>query len=209
LSAILAAVLNQMMERSNDRLIGPTDYRGVACTGWWELATIRKMVPDGLIAQEDLANEARSGHERARKRGERTAGRWMSELGRLGWIERVHRKPGYVNGEPQWTSNLWRVKMPEHLRLELRAVQDASRARQGASRKGPGRVQAKGGGVRPQADDDSARRRAAEEKIFAENVARRDAPCPACDGGRFVFDEDRRASICPWCLGAGYEARGP
>ena len=217
LSAVLAAVLSQMMERSNDRLIGPSGYGGVACTGWWELATIRRMVPDGLVAQVDLDSEGGGDLEgggageggSARKRGGRTAGRWMAELGRLGWVERVHRRPGFVNGEAQWTSNLWRVQVPAHLRLELRGAQDAARARRGANRKGPGRAQPRGGS-RPGGFDDSARRRAAEEKLFAENEARRRLPpCPACEGDRVVFDQDRRSSPCPFCRGAGYLSSGP
>jgi hypothetical protein len=197
-----ATLLYQMMEASNDRLIDDGG-QGVACTGWWSLAALRRMIPDGLVSEEDLASEAGVVDEAGMKnRGARTAGRKMSNLRRWGWLDVIHRKPSVVNGEVQWTSNLWRIKIPDHLRLELRGAQDVKRARRSADRRGPGRAQPPKGG-RP--DDARSKTQAAAVAIMARNDAIRANPCPACGGGGWIYNEEGKAEQrCPFCKGDGH-----
>jgi hypothetical protein len=47
----------------------------------------------------------------------------MAALAELGWVEVIHRHK-MINGEHWGTSNLWRFKIPDHLRAELHTAED-------------------------------------------------------------------------------------
>jgi hypothetical protein len=139
-------VLYALVDRCNDRLLGPApaaedgeNYE--ACSGWWRLAYIHHLVyshrdPDGVVIERDPGDES----------GARTAGRWMATLRELGWVEGVNRNRT-VNGKPVGTSNLWRFRIPDDLRDEIEAAEDAARARKAARR--PPSPKPSRGGLRP------------------------------------------------------------
>jgi hypothetical protein len=141
LTPVLAAVLFQLLDRCNDRLVGPAPEDGEACSGWWSLAYIHHLVysaqgPEGVVVERERDDES----------GARTAGRWMAALRELGWVDVIHRYK-IVNGEQRGTSNLWRLGIPDDLRHELEAAEDATRARKVARR--PPSVKPSRGGPRP------------------------------------------------------------
>jgi hypothetical protein len=61
--------------------------------------------------------------------GARTAGRWLAALEARGWLHRVHRTRRRGDGTMQALSNAYRVDIPDHLRTERHALEDAKRAR--------------------------------------------------------------------------------
>jgi hypothetical protein len=200
LSLRLAVVLERILEHvTNDTLVvtGPED--GPVCSGWWKLATIHKMVyrgPDDVVSVngEDDSDENRCA---------RTACGWMAELGGLGWVERVHRQR-IVNGVPCGTSNLWRIRMPDHIRDALREASDARRAEKRAATPTSGRVTprgSRGGGGHRSGDLVNASAVAAHAFITSHD-RRRDAPCPACNGDR-VIETAGGAVQCETCRGSG------
>jgi hypothetical protein len=94
---------------------------------WWRLSTIARLV----LGAERYGEDKRA--------GQRTAGRWMTELRELGWVERVHRYE-VGRGQLRWTSNLWRFVIPEELRAEVEEVEDIARAKAQARHAPRGRV---------------------------------------------------------------------
>jgi hypothetical protein len=70
----------------------------------------------------------------------------MATLRELGWVEGVNRNRT-VNGKPVGTSNLWRFRIPDDLRDEIEAAEDAARARKAARR--PPSPKPSRGGLRP------------------------------------------------------------
>jgi len=102
----LAAVLGRLLDASDDHLTA----------GWWSL---------GWIARAVLGQD-RYGPDNVG--GQRTAGRWMAELHRLGWVQREHRFVVEA-GRVRATSNLWRLVIPEPLRQAVLHSEDRARAR--------------------------------------------------------------------------------
>jgi hypothetical protein len=187
LSPVLAAVLVQLLERCTERLVGPAPEGEEACSGWWSLAYIHRLVyahqgPGGLVAERDPGDES----------GARTAGRWMAELGEAGWVEAVHRYK-IVNGRQRGTSNLWRLRIPGDLRVEMEASEDAARARK-AARRPPPSGPARGGPPRPYgARAGQARPVGPAYVSFADQAAARAAAGEEPDTGAFEeqTDEER------------------
>jgi hypothetical protein len=195
----LAVVLERILEHiTPDTLVvnGPED--GPQCSGWWKLSTIHKMVyrgPDDVASDgEDLSDENRCA---------RTACDWMADLGELGWFDRIHRQR-IVNGVPCGTSNLWRIRMPDHIRAALRESSEARRAEKRAATPTRGRVTPRGSpGAREHRSGDSVNASAVAAHAFiTSHDRRRDAPCPACNGDRVIETGDGAAQ-CGTCRGSG------
>jgi len=106
LPAHLAAVLGALLQAADKRL----------SDGWWRLSTIARLV----LGEEHYGEDPRA--------GQRTAGRWMAELGERGWVQRTHRYRS-VAGHCQGTSNLWRFVIPAELRAEVLSGEERARAR--------------------------------------------------------------------------------
>jgi hypothetical protein len=181
LSDRLASLLSQLLDRCDDRLLGPAPDDGAACSGWWTLKYIHDLIlPPDQVDDEEVAdiNEG----EDVSDAGARTAGRWMSKLDELGWVNSIHRhRPVY--GEKWGTSNLWRIRIPDDLRAELYELEDSARSRSAARRQkrsGPGRAT-------PRSTGDGRDRQAAAAVLMAKIAdARRLAPCSTCDTGGWV-----------------------
>ena len=198
----LAAVLYQLLDRCTDTLLCPAPDGGPACSGWWSERYIHGLIfPDGDDRTDEEANEWGGGD--TKRRGARTAGRWMAELAQLGWVESIHRHR-LVNGEISGTSNLWRLRIPDHLRGELHADEDTRRAqvrRPGSA----GRATPKG----PRSQDHTDRQAAAAARSYDDHDERRTNPCPQCNGVRRVEQADGRWDNCPICRGSGTARGGP
>lgn len=182
-TSTLAGVLFTLLEAADDHL-HPT---------WWSLAYIARLV----------LGEGRYGDDPAG--GQRTAGKWMAELGRLGWVERQHRfvvEDGGVRG----TSNLWRFTIPPVLRQAVQDAEDAGR-RANAGRRPKGARTSKapqnrrGGPERPVG--------APTPPPFAQRDLARQAPCPACGGDRFVAHPNGGVIACAACDARGHITRPP
>lgn len=122
-------------------------------------------------------------------RGQRTAGRWISRLVELGWVQRQHR---YHNdaGRVVADTNLYRIVIPEPLRRELEAIEDRARAARRRTKLGNER-------------DGSVQSAAASRAIADRAAARLHFPCPACDGGWIHHDDE--VERCPRCRGDGID----
>lgn len=237
LPPILAAVLYQLLDLCTDTLLCPAPDDGPACSGWWSRRFIHDLIYppgtlrsdtelsgtelsnslppdeitdadlDDLTGVEGLSDEP--GGPRFAGPGARTAGRWMAALVALGWVEVIHRHK-VINGEHWGTSNLWRFKIPDHLRTELHAAEDASRARKTGRRPAGARPPGKNprAPYGPARDDRSA---AANALRAARNDARRSHPCPACEGNLWVhpYGLDKGAVRCAVCDGTGTTLHGP
>jgi hypothetical protein len=196
----LAVVLERILEHiTNDTLLvnGPED--GPQCSGWWKLSTIHKMVYRGPNDVVSVDGEDDSDEERCA----RTAGDWMAWFGQLGWFDRIHRQK-VVNGVPCGTSNLWRIRMPDHIREVLRESSDARRAEKRAAKPTTGRVTPKGSpGARQYRSADPVNASAVAAHAFiTSHDRRRDAPCPACNGDK-VIETAVGAAQCETCRGSG------
>jgi hypothetical protein len=203
----LAVVLYQLLDRCTDTLLCPSPEGGPACSGWWSRRYIHNLVlptdhqDDEL--QADGADRVVDGE--VFDVGARTAGRWMAQLAELGWVEAIHRHR-VVNGEKWGTSNLWRFRIPDHLRAELHAAEDAARSRKAGrhpKRPGPGRAP-----YPPNLEGGAA---AAARLIRNNNEDRRRSPCPTCEGACWVPapGTDRAVVRCGSCHGTGTTRAGP
>ncbi len=229
LPPILAAVLYQLLDLCTDTLLCPAPDEAPACSGWWSRRFIHDLIyppgtpipeGDGPLGEdgasvdptgfphdmEDLSDEP--GGSRFAGPGARTAGRWMAALVAAGWVQVVHRHK-VINGEHWGTSNLWRFQIPDHLRAELHAAEDASRARRSTRRPSGARPP----GKTTRAPHGAARddRSAAATAVVARNDARRSHPCPTCEANQWVypFGQDGGAVRCSACDGTGTTLHGP
>lgn len=227
LPPILAAVLYQLLDLCTDTLLCPAPDEAPACSGWWSRRFIHDLIyppgtqppditnadPDDSDDSDDPESLSESDGPRFAGPGARTAGRWMATLGALGWVEVIHRHK-VINGEHWGTSNLWRLKIPDHIRVELHATEDASRARKSGRRPAGTRPP----GTRPPRNTPRAThgpprddRSAAATAGLARNDARRSHPCPTCEGNQWVhpFGEAGGAVRCSVCDGTGTTLHGP
>lgn len=195
LTPLLAAVLGQLLDASNNRLIDAAPDGGPACTGWWSLRHIHTLVAPRLAA-DGVPVPA---DELDPNEGARSAGRWMHQLFELGWVDKIHRRR-IVNGVPTGTSNLWRIQIPDAYRNGLHAREDARRADKTREAHRNGRYTAPRSAAEATAEASTARH-AAEER-------RRAQPCPVCDGDKLVEQTDGAYARCAACNGTGTRA-GP
>lgn len=211
----LAVVLYQLLDRCTDTLLCPSPDDGPACSGWWSRRYIHDLVlppdhdGDGPPSDDrddtatDTTDDA-ADEELVDDAGARTAGRWMAQLAELGWVESIHRHR-VVNGEQWGTSNLWRFRIPDHLRTELHATEDEARSR------GAGRRPKRSGPGRPAYVTNRETTAAAAARLNEANEDRRRAPCPTCEGNLWVPapGTDRGVVRCESCNGSGTTRAGP
>lgn len=177
-------VLLVLFEAADDRM----------SSTWWSLAYIAR-----LILGDDRYGDDPAG-------GQRTAGRWMADLGRAGWVERQHRFVA-EGGQVRGTSNLWRFTIPAPLRQGAVAVEDAARAEQARQhqRPGKGRSTPKAPQHRPSGPQEPAR----TAPSYRDQDLRRSSPCPTCEGRRFVELPDGRVTACGACDAKGHQVTHP
>jgi len=116
LTPLLAGVLYALYDASDERL----------SVTWWGEPYIARLV-HGSANYDD------------REAGARTAGAWMAELKKLGWVQAIQRMV-HVEGRLHFTTNAWRLVIPAPLRSEVEALEDAARAKSSSHRARPGRV---------------------------------------------------------------------
>ncbi|MGH9069992.1 MAG: hypothetical protein ACRDX8_02195 [Acidimicrobiales bacterium] len=120
----------------------------------------------------------------------------------------MHRQK-VVNGVVIGTSNLWRIRIPDHLRAECDAAEDAARSRPSG---GGGRGKAKGPRHTPSpyvgVNEGPGTAAAA---LRARNEAIRSTPCASCGGDRWVQAAPPLSGVitCPACSGLGTARDGP
>jgi hypothetical protein len=220
LSPVLATVLYQLIDRCPDTLVRPVPItEGGAeglrrpnwplVSGWWSLGYIRNLVPDELVAEPEAASVAGAGaggHDQARSR---TAGRWMAVLRECGWIERIHRQR-IVNGEPTGTSNLWRIRIPDHLRAVVYEMEAEDWARRSGRRSGGARPRRAAYPVREGHSEIEKTQQAAQD-TYRRNDARKSTPCPRCNGDGLIESvrDPGRVEVCGACRGQGTAAADP
>jgi len=203
LPPVLEVVLHQCLDRCTDSLLCAAPDGGPACSGWWSERYVHSLVYPDTHDTDDDGQLASDDHT-----GERTAGRWMAQLVALRWLDVIHRQK-VINGQPTGTSNLWRIRIPDHLRAELQAAEDQARTRNaGPHRKG--RVTP----TAPQnrhAPDGQSQQASAARHIAAEADRRRREPCSACGGIRWVEPDDGSTGVvrCAACDGSGAARDGP
>lgn len=223
LPPILAAVLYQLLDLCTDTLLCAAPDDAPACSGWWSRRFIHDLIyPPGTQPDEGPNDEGATADPadleslsdepdgpRFAGPGARTAGRWMATLAGLGWVEVIHRHK-IINGEHWGTSNLWRFKIPDHLRAELHAAEDASRARKSRPRR-PAGNRPPGNTPRAAHGPPTDTRPAAATAVWARNEARRSHPCPTCEGNQWVhpYGPDGGAVRCSVCDGTGTTLHGP
>lgn len=184
LPPILAAVLEACCEMS-DTTMQPI---------WPRLATIARRV-----LGDDHYNDDGTG-------GERTAGRWMSQLKQLGWFDWENR---FVNqpGQVQGTSNLWRVIIPDVLRHTVEAAEDAARARAATGKKTTPTPKAPQNRGTVDHSDNTGK---AQRRNIERQGLQRDFPCTAgCDRGWVVPPDNGPVSRCAACDGTGHTPQAP
>ncbi|MGH3237985.1 MAG: hypothetical protein ACRDOH_32950, partial [Streptosporangiaceae bacterium] len=181
-------------------------------------------IPEDLV--EDLGDDGGASDGEAEAEaveaasGARTAGRWMATLVSLGWVKKIHRQR-IVNGAMVGTSNLWLICIPDHLRVELHASEDAARASAGSRPKtkgGPGRHSPRsgrgGGGLaallgagEAGPDHREATAAASAARIRLEHDIRL-SPCGVCEGDRWIDAPPPSLGVitCPACGGKGTSA---
>lgn len=197
LPPLLGAVLHQLIDRCNDRLLEPGPDDGPRCSGWWSLHYIHDLIYPQSPAADNPTSEPVDNNPQddpqgdETRAGSRTAGRWMSALVELGWVEKIHRHR-LVNGIAVGTSNLWRIKIPAHLRHEIHASEDAARSTNNP-RRGRTTLSTRAGTSRP---DTQAKRPHALEQ----------AACDHCRAG-WIETRDHAGHLremrCPNCRGTG------
>lgn len=116
LTPLLAGVLYALYDAADERL----------SVTWWGEPYIARLVHGSANYDEAEA-------------GARTAGAWMAELKKLGWVQAIQRMV-HVEGRLHFTTNAWRLVVPVQLRSELEAQEDAARAKSSVRRARPGRV---------------------------------------------------------------------
>ncbi|MDQ2727185.1 MAG: hypothetical protein M3Y91_04820 [Actinomycetota bacterium] len=155
---------------------------------WWSLAYIAR-----LILGDDRYGDDPAG-------GQRTAGRWMADLGRAGWVERQHRFVA-EGGQVRGTSNLWRFTIPAPLRQAALPVEDAARGNRAVSAKG--RARAGPTPKAPQHRHSGPQEPARTVPSYRDQDLRRSSSCPACEGRRFVELPDGWMTACGACGAKG------
>jgi hypothetical protein len=226
----LAVVMYQLLDHCTDTLLCPSPEGGPACSGWWSRRYIHDLVlppdhdrdgHDGGAhddsdrdgddhevddeSDDDVDLEDATVFGEVVEGGARTAGRWMAQLAELGWVESIHRYR-VVNGLQRGTSNLWRFRIPDHLRSELHTAEDTARAKRAGrrpNRSGPGRA------TRPNHREATA---TAAARTIRNEEDRLQAPCPACEGACWVpapDDPNRGVVRCESCEGSGTTRAGP